>query len=113
MEVKRPPVFLSMEVLIIISKFYIAVIPYRILVFPRHKLSGGTTTANCWFSLAGHLGDSGQVPIPKHTLDISLKHKNLGMLTTLRIGHDNAGMSPKWMVEHIVVRNEITGHTYR
>jgi len=95
------------------NTFTSTVIPYRILVFPRHKLSGGTTTANCWFSLAGHLGDSGQVPIPKHTLDISLKHKNLGMLTTLRIGHDNAGMSPKWMVEHIVVRNEITGHTYR
>ena len=31
----------------------------------------------------------------------------------MRIGHDNAGMSPKWMVEHVLVRNEVTGHTYR
>lgn len=43
----------------------------------------------------------------------SVQHKNLGVLTTLRIGHDNTGLSPKWMVEHILVRNEMTGHTYK
>lgn len=37
----------------------------------------------------------------------------MGILTTLRIGHDNSGPSPKWMVEHILVRNEVTGHTYK
>lgn len=42
-----------------------------------------------------------------------IKHKNLGILTTLRIGHDNSGPSAKWMVEHILVRNEVTGHTYK
>ena len=31
----------------------------------------------------------------------------------MRIGHDNAGISPKWMVEHVLVRNETTGQTYR
>jgi len=31
----------------------------------------------------------------------------------MRVGHDNAGISPKWMVEHVLVRNEVTGHTYR
>lgn len=31
----------------------------------------------------------------------------------MRIGHDNAGISAKWMVEHVVVRNEVTGHTYK
>lgn len=35
------------------------------------------------------------------------------MLSTLRIGHDNTGLSPKWMVEHVVVRNEVTGHTFK
>ena len=132
-------------------------IPYRVLIFPRQK-----TSANCWFSLAGQLGETPHVSIAKHTLDyvyevskaklhrwyldlhravdssLSIryplilivsfvyftlhkykylnclfKHKNLGILTTLRIGHDNAGMSPKWMVEHILVRNECTGQTYR
>ena len=31
----------------------------------------------------------------------------------MRIGHDNAGMSPRWMVEHVLARNEVTGQTYR
>ncbi|KAI0236071.1 DENN domain-containing protein 5A [Lamellibrachia satsuma] len=89
-------------------------IPYRILIFPRQRqLSGSTTTANCWLCLAGQLGETGHVNIPKHTLDLTIDHKNLGILTTLRIGHDNAGISPKWMVEHILARNEATGHTYR
>jgi len=44
---------------------------------------------------------------------VLLQHKNLGILTTLRIGHDNSGPSPKWMVEHVVVRNDVTGHTYK
>lgn len=40
-----------------------------------------------------------------------MQHKNLGLLTSLRIGHD--GGAAKWMVEHVVVRNEVTGHTYK
>ncbi|KAI4485582.1 hypothetical protein M0802_012704 [Mischocyttarus mexicanus] len=28
-------------------------------------------------------------------------------------GHDNIGLSPNWMVEHVVVRNEVTGHTFK
>ena len=35
------------------------------------------------------------------------------MLTTLRIGHDNSGITPRWLVEHVLVRNELTGHTYK
>lgn len=31
----------------------------------------------------------------------------------MRIGHDNSGASTKWMVEHVVVRNEVTGHTFK
>lgn len=44
---------------------------------------------------------------------LSFQHKNLGILTTVRIGHDNTGISPKWMVEHVLVRNEISGHAYK
>lgn len=43
----------------------------------------------------------------------SLQHMNLGILTTLRIGLDNSMSNIKWMVEHVVVRNEVTGHTYK
>lgn len=29
------------------------------------------------------------------------------------MGHDNSGLYAKWLVECVVVRNEITGHTYK
>jgi len=41
------------------------------------------------------------------------QHKNLGVLTTLRIGHDNCGLTPKWLIEYVLIRNEISGHTYK
>jgi len=45
-----------------------------VLVFPRLKLSGGgSTTANCWLSIAGQYGETEQIPLPKHTLDITIK----------------------------------------
>jgi len=95
------------------NTFTSTVIRYRVMVFPREKLGGGSTTANAWVSLSGSIGESIQVQIPKNTLDITHECKNLGILTTMRIGHDNAGMSPRWMVEHILVRNEVTCQTYR
>jgi hypothetical protein len=30
----------------------------------------------------------------------------------MAIGHDNAGMTPRWLVECVHVRNDITGHVY-
>jgi hypothetical protein len=38
--------------------------------------------------------------------------QNLGQLTTLALGHDNAGMTPRWLVECVHVRNDMTGHVY-
>jgi len=50
------------------------VIQYRMLVFPRLKLSGGgSTTANCWLSIGGQYGETEQIQLPKHTLDITIK----------------------------------------
>jgi len=44
------------------------------LVFPRLKLSGGgSTTANCWLSIGGQYGETEQIQLPKHTLDITIK----------------------------------------
>lgn len=39
--------------------------------------------------------------------------QNLGKLTTVQIGHDNSGLLAKWLVDCVMVRNEITGHTYK
>ncbi|XP_076058045.1 DENN domain containing pinstripe isoform X2 [Oratosquilla oratoria] len=89
------------------------VIPYRVVIFPSRKLSAATTSANAWVSLGGTLGQTNNIPVPKGQVELVFQHKNLGLLTTLRIGHDNTGMSPKWMVEHVLVRNEVTGHTWK
>ncbi|KAG7172904.1 DENN domain-containing protein 5A-like, partial [Homarus americanus] len=89
------------------------IVPYRVVVFPSRKLSGASTSANAWVSLGGTLGQTSNIPVPRSQVELVFQHKNLGLLTTLRIGHDNTGMSPKWMVEHVLVRNEVTGHTWK
>ncbi|XP_021923906.1 DENN domain-containing protein 5A isoform X4 [Zootermopsis nevadensis] len=89
------------------------ILPYRVVIFPSRKTSAATTSANSWVTISGTLGETSPVPIPRGALEFVFRHKNLGILTTLRIGHDNCGPSPKWMVEHVVVRNEVTGHMYK
>ncbi|XP_018345255.1 PREDICTED: DENN domain-containing protein 5B isoform X1 [Trachymyrmex septentrionalis] len=88
-------------------------LPYRVVIFPSRKASAATTSANSWIAISGTLCETNPVPIPKGALEFLFHHKNLGVLSTLRIGHDNTGLSPKWMVEHVVVRNEVTGHTFK
>ena len=51
------------------------------------------------------------MPVPKHTLHFTVACRtNLGPLSTLALGHDNAGLTPKWLIECVYVRNDITGH---
>lgn len=90
-----------------------SVVPYRVLIYPSTKLGCSTTSANVWLSVAGQLGETGTMDVAKSLLELTFEHKNLGILTTLRIGHDNSGMMPRWLVEYVLVRNELTGHTYR
>uniref|UniRef100_A0A3B3ZY41 DENN domain containing 5B n=1 Tax=Periophthalmus magnuspinnatus TaxID=409849 RepID=A0A3B3ZY41_9GOBI len=59
------------------------------------------------------LRDSGVRPIPKNLLEMGFDCQNLGRLTTLQIGHDNAGLLAKWLVDCVLVKNEVTGHAYR
>ncbi|XP_014240882.1 DENN domain-containing protein 5B isoform X2 [Cimex lectularius] len=87
-------------------------IPYRVAVYPSRKSSFCSTTANCWVAISGTNGETQRIPIPKGVLEFVFHHKNVGTLTTLRIGHDNAGLSPKWLVDQVIVRNEVTGHCY-
>uniref|UniRef100_A0A0A9WD06 DENN domain-containing protein 5B n=2 Tax=Lygus hesperus TaxID=30085 RepID=A0A0A9WD06_LYGHE len=87
-------------------------IPYRVAIYPSRKTSFTSTTANCWVAVSGSNGETNKVPVPKGALEFVFHHKNLGMLTTLRVGHDGGGLSPKWLVDHIIVRNEVTGATF-
>uniref|UniRef100_A0A7N6AQJ8 DENN domain containing 5B n=1 Tax=Anabas testudineus TaxID=64144 RepID=A0A7N6AQJ8_ANATE len=95
------------------SVFTTIMIPYRVVIIPIKKLSNAMTTSNPWVCVSGELGDSGIMQIPKNVLEMTFDCQNLGKLTTVQLGHDNAGLLAKWLVDCVVVRNEITGHTYR
>ncbi|KAJ3612129.1 hypothetical protein NHX12_020406 [Muraenolepis orangiensis] len=107
--------------------FTTIMIPYRAVIIPIRKLSNSMTTSNPWVCVSGELGDSGVIKITKNVLEMTFdsafrpqthvstmfKCQNLGKLTSAQLGHDNAGLLAKWLVDCVMVRNEITGHTYR
>nr|XP_028587548.1 DENN domain-containing protein 5A isoform X6 [Podarcis muralis] len=93
--------------------FTTILIPYHILIIPSKKLGGSMFTANPWICISGELGETGVLHIPRNTLEMTFECQNLGKLTTVQIGHDNSGLYAKWLVEYVMVRNEVTGHTYK
>ncbi|KAK1168846.1 DENN domain-containing protein 5B-like isoform X3 [Acipenser oxyrinchus oxyrinchus] len=95
------------------SVFTTIMVPYRAVIIPIKKLSNAITTSNPWVSVSGELGDSGVMQVPKNVLEMTFDCQNLGKLTTAQIGHDNSGLLAKWLVDCVMVRNEITGHTYK
>ncbi|XP_055011311.1 LOW QUALITY PROTEIN: DENN domain-containing protein 5B-like [Boleophthalmus pectinirostris] len=88
-------------------------ISYRVAIVPVKKFSNSLLTSNPWVCVSGELRDSGVRAIPKNLLEMGFDCQNLGRLTTLQIGHDNAGLLAKWLLDCVLVRNEVTGHTYR
>ncbi|VDM60152.1 unnamed protein product [Angiostrongylus costaricensis] len=91
-----------------------------------------------WVTVGGSLCSSPQINLPANTplfkFDVGvfasftltmrakdlrtelilLQHKNLGVLSTLRIGHAlGHEKPPKWYLEYVIVRNEVTGQMYR
>uniref|UniRef100_A0A6I8NQC1 DENN domain containing 5A n=1 Tax=Ornithorhynchus anatinus TaxID=9258 RepID=A0A6I8NQC1_ORNAN len=93
--------------------FTTIMIPYHILIVPSKKLGGSMFTANPWLCISGELGETQILQIPRNVLEMTFEWQNLGKLTTVQIGHDNSGLYAKWLVEYVMVRNEITGHTYK
>uniref|UniRef100_A0A8C1Y069 DENN/MADD domain containing 5B n=1 Tax=Cyprinus carpio TaxID=7962 RepID=A0A8C1Y069_CYPCA len=83
------------------------------VIIPIKKLSNAMTTSNPWLCVSGELGDSGILQITKNVLEMTFDCQNLGKLTTVQLGHDNSGLLAKWLVDCVMVRNEITGHTYK
>ncbi|KAM8707577.1 hypothetical protein ACLKA7_014671 [Drosophila subpalustris] len=88
-------------------------LPYRVVIFPSRKYGSYHTSSNVWIIISGTMNETQRVPVPKGSLEFIFHYKNLGLLTTMRIGHDNSGQSHKWLVEQVVMRNEVTGHTYK
>ncbi|XP_033913803.3 DENN domain-containing protein 5A-like isoform X6 [Acipenser ruthenus] len=93
--------------------FTTVLIPYHVLIIPSKKLGGSMFTANPWICISGELSETGVLQIPKNNLEMTFECQNLGKLTTIQIGHDNSGIYAKWLVEWVVVRNEISGHAYK
>lgn len=44
-------------------------VPYRVVIFPSRKLSGASTSASAWVSLAGSLGQTDNIPITRNHLE--------------------------------------------
>ncbi|XP_048828324.1 DENN domain-containing protein 5A-like isoform X1 [Brienomyrus brachyistius] len=93
--------------------FTTVLIPYHVVVIPSKKLGGSMFTANPWVCVSGELSETGVLQVPKNSLEITFECQNLGKLTTVQMGHDNSGLYAKWLVECVLVRNEVTGHTYK
>ncbi len=89
---------------------------YSVLIVPSKRFNSSTTSAHPYLKLFGALGESDVFSLPKNNFELVINlscRNNLGPLTTLIIGHDNMGMTPKWLIECIYVRNEITGHIHK
>ncbi|XP_072165397.1 DENN domain-containing protein 5B-like [Diadema setosum] len=94
------------------NSFPSTVVTYRVLINQSRKFQA-PTTANPWMCVTGEMLQTPVIHIPKNAQDFTFQHANLGVLTTLRIGHDNAGLLPRWLVDYIYIRNDITGHAYK
>lgn len=88
---------------------------YSVLLLPSAKRPGAaSTSANGHLKLFGSLGESEIVPVPRNTLHFQVAcRSNLGPLSTLSLGHDNAGLTPRWLLDCLLVRNDITGHVHK
>ncbi|XP_063048947.1 DENN domain-containing protein 5A-like [Engraulis encrasicolus] len=105
--------FTAVEYFCFTNVFTTINVPYRVCVVPSRKLGGSMFTANGWLCVSGELSETGVLQLPRNTLEITFECQNLGRLTTVQVGHDNAGLYAKWLLDCVIVRNDITGHTYR
>ncbi|KHJ45398.1 dDENN domain protein [Trichuris suis] len=79
-------------------------------IFPLGQLS-------ICFVLTGSLNRTGLITVTKNVASFTFEHKNLGVLSTLRIGQDlsnaSSSSSVKWYLEHAIIRDQVTGRTYK
>ena len=71
---------------------------YQVLIFPSQKSAGASvTSANVWLHVVGSLSETPSIlRLPRGVIHFSFWAKNLGIITSLRMGHDNAGNNPNW-----------------
>ncbi|KAI1726971.1 RUN domain-containing protein [Ditylenchus destructor] len=75
------------------------------------------SSSSIWVMLTGSLGSTSTIHLPPNSLQFTFDYKNLGILSTLRIGHSplegGKGHHPsKWFLDYVLVRNNITAQTF-
>ena len=85
---------------------------YQVLIFPSQRSGASLSSANLWLHMVGTHAETDYLQIPRGVIHFSFWARNLGVITSLRLGHDNSGLTPAWLVEHLLVRSEFTGHCY-
>jgi len=116
-----------------VLKFLCLVITYRVLIV---QAKASVSTCRPYIILGGTLTDTQALYLPKDRLEFlfqvlntpilnfvkkvkvinfffSIQHKNLGILTTLRIGLDDPLGTGRWLIDHVLIRNEITGRAFK
>ncbi|KAG5445854.1 DENN domain-containing protein 5B [Clonorchis sinensis] len=84
---------------------------YQVFICSGRK-HGFSSTATAWVRLHGHLGSTPVLPLSRGENLLEFKHTNLGLISTIQLGHDNAGPTPKWFIEFVLVYSAITNHLY-
>ncbi|CCD64625.1 Lateral Signaling Target [Caenorhabditis elegans] len=75
--------------------------------------SGRGAIPAIWVTVEGSLCSTPPIMLKPNTPLFKFDHKNLGILSTLRIGHQQSEKPVQWFLEYVLVRNEITGQTYK
>ena len=53
--------------------YFFLVVPYKVMIFPSPKFGCSTTSANPWVCIAGQLGQTGPIEIPKGFLEFNVE----------------------------------------
>uniref|UniRef100_A0A7E4UX22 UDENN domain-containing protein n=1 Tax=Panagrellus redivivus TaxID=6233 RepID=A0A7E4UX22_PANRE len=69
------------------------------------------SSSSVWIMITGSLGSTSVINLPPNSLQLTFDYKNLGLLSTLRIGQK--GSKPQWFLDYIIVRNNITAQSFR
>lgn len=88
------------------------VITYRVFIATVRQ--SNMSSCRPYVLLSGTLANTQPLYFASNRHDLLVQHKNLGILTTLRIGMDDPSNGhARWLMDHVGVRNEVTGHTYK
>jgi len=92
-------------------------IGYEVSIVTANKHGAGTE-ANVFVQVFGSSGETEKMALGKGKFDRSQTHvhsfqaNNLGAITKVRLGHDNSGLGPGWLVDTVSVKNLRTADMY-